>query len=79
MVLHRVLSKFTNSKARVGTVSLGLLLVLSLSGGVEIIKNTLNVVKSRPVFRLGLPAGAHDVIELAGAVFWAGHSVATLY
>ena len=59
--------------------SLRLLLVLPLSGCVEVIQNTLHVVEGGPVVRLVLPTGHHDLIELGWAVLGFGHTVTSLH
>lgn len=55
-----------------------LLLVLALCCGVEILQDTLKILKGWTVLRLVLPALQHDVIELLGTAVGALHSVASL-
>lgn len=56
-----------------------LLLVLALSGGVEVIQDALHVVEGGSVFGFIFPAGVHDVVQFGGTVFRPGHAVATLH
>lgn len=55
-----------------------LLLVLALSGCVEVVEHTLDVFEGGPLLRAVLPAASHDVVELLRAVLWSGHPVSTL-
>lgn len=55
-----------------------LLLVLALCCGVEILQNTLKILKGWTVLGLVLPALQHDVVELLGTAVGALHSVASL-
>lgn len=55
-----------------------LLLVLALSGRVEVVQHTLDVFEGGPLLRAVLPAASHDVVELLGAVLWPGHAVSPL-
>lgn len=57
---------------------LWLLLVLSLSGGVEVIQDTLHVIEGGPVLRFVLPARHHDVVELLRTAVGPRHPVAAL-
>lgn len=60
------------------SAGLWLLLVLALSGCVEVIQNTLNIVKCGSVIRFTLPTCVHDLIKFSGAIFRTGHPVASL-
>lgn len=55
-----------------------LLLVLALCCGVEILQDTLQILKGGPVLGLVLPALQHDVIELLRTGVGALHAVAAL-
>lgn len=57
---------------------LRLLLVLALCRSKEILQNTLYVLKSGTILGFDLPALHHEVVELLGAVFRAGHPVSML-
>lgn len=59
--------------------SLRLMLVLCLCGGVEVIQDTLHVIKRGPVLGFVPPAGHHDIIILSGTVVRLRHPVATLH
>lgn len=60
------------------SVLLWLLLVLPLGGSVEVIQDTLHVIKGGPVLGFVLPARHHDVIELIRTVAGLRHPVAAL-
>lgn len=55
-----------------------LLLVLALSGCVEVVQHALDIFKGGPLLRAVLPAASHDVVELLGTVLWPGHPVSAL-
>ena len=55
-----------------------LLLVLALSGCVEVLQHTLDIFKGGPLLRAVLPAACHNVVELLRAVLWSRHPVSAL-
>lgn len=57
---------------------LRLLLILALSGRVEVIQHTLDVFEGGPFLWSVLPAPGHDIIELFWAVLRSRHPVPML-
>jgi hypothetical protein len=55
-----------------------LLLILALSGRVEVIQHTLDVFKGGPFLGAVLPAADHDIVELFWTVIWSRHTVPML-